>query len=145
MSGAGGPPRWWQMPMTLRMTQGEYRANVTGINIVFGAVLGFVLADTAALSTTDFIVLLLLNAGIVVTILYLGSSPYRLCYGVTAVAMIALLPLVLDDAVAATVPRLQATLGVWTAVVIVVELMPREKPAPYGRDTTERIEADEPE
>ena len=113
------------LPPTLRMTQREYRANIDGMNIVFGAVLGFVLAGVEGASTRDFVAVLLLSAGAVVTILYLGSSPYPVFYGITAIALVALIPSVIDELTNIDIPKLQPTLAVWTAMVILIEILPR--------------------
>lgn len=123
-------PKWYQIPVSVRMTDGEYSANITGMNVVFGAVLGFVLAGTEALDTQQFIYVLLLAAATVVTILYLGSSAYKLFYGVMGTAMVIALPFLLKQMEVGPNPKLQATLGVWLAVVIGLELMPRVKPEP---------------
>ena len=46
--------KWYHFPTTSRLSDGEYEANIQGINIVFGAVLGFVLADASGLPPGDF-------------------------------------------------------------------------------------------
>ncbi len=61
-----------------RTTAEEYRANRDGLHIVFGAVLGFVLAGSETIENLDFAFLLLLSAGAVIAILYLGSSRHGL-------------------------------------------------------------------
>ena len=120
--------KWWRMPPSLAMTEGEYEANVRGMNIVFGAVLGFVLADTSQLPPFDFALVLLLSASVVVTILYLAQSDYKLFYGITAAVAIGWLPFLLDDPLGIPpIPQLQPTLAVWALMVVFVELMPREK------------------
>ncbi|MEP3050562.1 MAG: hypothetical protein ABJP48_11275 [Erythrobacter sp.] len=120
--------KWYKIPPTFRITEREYRANIDGINIVFGAVLGFVLARAENLPTYDFVILLLMSASVVVTILYLGSSQYRLFYGLTTAASIGFLPTLLQDVFEiAAIPQLQATLGTWALMVVMVELLPREE------------------
>lgn len=64
----------------LKMTEREYRANLSGLNIFFGAVLGFVLAGTERMSPLGFALLLTLTASVVVTILYITASKHRLTY-----------------------------------------------------------------
>lgn len=119
---------WYKIPPTLRITSREYRANITGINIVFGAVLGFVLAGTEGLPTQDFMTLLLLSATVVISILYLGSSEYRLFYAVTAAALIAGLPFAITEIMRLDpIPALQPTLAVWAIMIVLVELLPRQK------------------
>lgn len=123
--------KWYKIPMTWRVTEREYRANIDGINIVFGAVLGFVLAGAEELPTYDFVALLFVSAAIAILILYLGSSEYRLFYALAAAASIALLPKFLEKFVTPeSLPKLQATLAVWAFMVLLVELLPREKTDP---------------
>ncbi len=118
---------WYKMPPSFRITEGEYKANVDGINIVFGAVLGFVLVGGEGLPVRDFAALLILSAAIVVMILYLGRSEYKLFYGVmTAVSIIAF-PFIAEDFFKlARVPKLQPTLAIWAFMIVLVEIMPRE-------------------
>lgn len=119
--------KWYALPLTARMSAGEYKANITGLNVVFGAVLGFVLAGAENLSTTNFVFLLLLSSAAVVTILYLGSSDYKLFYAAFAVVIALTLPWLLQKAGLPPVPKLQPTIGTWIAMVVFVELLPREK------------------
>ena len=118
--------KWYKVPTTMRITEGEYEANVRGMNIVFGAVLGFVLAGTNNLPIYDFCVVLFASAVMVATILYLAHSPYKLFYAGLAAAAIYGLPSALDDPMGIEAPaQLQPTLGVWAAMVLLVEMMPR--------------------
>jgi len=110
------------------VSESEYRANLAGLNTFFGAVLGFVLAGIDRLDTMDFAIVLLLTSGIVVTILYISASRWRLLHAATALAFILVLPAVvapiLDSGV--TLPdKLQPTLGVWALMTILVEFYPR--------------------
>ena len=116
------------MPRTFAITKREYRANIEGTNIVFGAVLGFVLVGAEGLPVFDFVALLMMSAAIVVMILYLGSSDYKLFYAVsTAIAIIAL-PFVAEDLFSLTkVPKLQPTLALWGLMILGIELMPQDK------------------
>ena len=121
--------KWYHMPKpNVRMTEREYRANIEGINIVFGAVLGFVLVGAEGLPVRDFIALLLLSVAIVVMILYMGSSEYKLFYTIMAGASIAALPYISEDLFSLThVPKLQPALAVWALMILAVELLPREE------------------
>ena len=129
--------KWWRLPPSSAMTAGEYEANIRGMNILFGAVLGFVLAGTTGLPPLDFALVLLLSATTVVLILYLSQSPYKLFYLALAAFMIAGLPhfieLVLE---LPPIPQLQPTLAIWALMVIGVEIMPRER-AQTSEETTE--------
>ncbi|WP_390550047.1 hypothetical protein [Qipengyuania sp. MTN3-11] len=113
------------------MSEGEYDANIQGINIVFGAVLGFVLADANGLPPGEFAILLFLSAGAVISILYLAHSQYKLFYGAMTAMLIFLLPRILADPLdIPVIPQLQPTLAVWAAMIFSVAIMPRgEEPA----------------
>ena len=122
-------PKWagWA-----RMTLGEYRANLNGLGIFFGAVLGFVMAGTETLGPLDFAVTLFVTASVVITILYVSSSPHRLTYAILAALFIAALPHMLGHLLSAgaKIPdHLQPTLAVWLAITLLVEFLPRERAA----------------
>ena len=120
---------WYKIPLHAHVTEREYRANVDGINIVFGAVLGFVLAGSESLPQTDFMILLFTSASIVISILYLSHSEYKLFYGATTAALIWFLPRITADFLEIeSIPALQPTLAVWATMVLLVELMARHKP-----------------
>jgi hypothetical protein len=120
--------KWYEFPSTLRISDAEYRANINGMNIVFGAVLGFVLAGAEGLPPFDFMIVLFVTALAVILILYLGSTDYSLFYGVLAGLVIIMLPRILDDQLAINpIPYLQPTLIVWAAMVALVEITPRAK------------------
>lgn len=59
------------------MDEREYSASKSGLQIVFGAVLGFVLAGAEAFGPFAFATLLLITSGGVASILYISASPYR--------------------------------------------------------------------
>ena len=127
--------KWYAIPKTMAMTEREYDANIRGMNLVFGAVLGFVLADAGGLPAYDFGIVLLLSASVVVTILYMAHSEYKLFYAGTAIVGIAILPRILADPLGIPpIPQLQPTLAVWTAMVLLVEIMPREKAAGEAKE-----------
>ncbi|WP_298464809.1 hypothetical protein [uncultured Erythrobacter sp.] len=120
--------KWYKIPPSFRITQREYRANIEGMNIVFGAVLGFVLVGAENVEVRDFIGLLVLSSAIVIMILYLGSSEYKLFNAIMAGVSIAFLPYIAVDLFDITeVPKLQPTLAIWALMVLAVELIPREK------------------
>lgn len=130
---------WYKIPSSSRMTFSEYQANVRGMNIVFGAVLGFVLAETSQLPVIDFCIVLAISASMAVLILYLSSSPYKLFYAASTALGIYLLPTVMQEQLQiAPIPRLQPTLAVWAAMVLLVELIPHD--APERTDTKNKEE-----
>lgn len=119
---------WYKIPTQFRVTQREYQANINGMNIVFGAVLGFVLAGAEGLPPADFMFVLFVSALAVILILYLGLTDYILFYGLCAGAMIWALPLILAEQFKVNpIPYLQPTLIVWALMVAVLELSPRQK------------------
>lgn len=112
-----------------RMTHEEYRANINGLNIFFGAVLGFVISGTEAYAGWRFAYFLLLAAGMVISILYITASKHTLLYATYTGVAIAALPLLVREAMDGAVlpPRFQPTLAVWAAMTLFVELLPRDK------------------
>lgn len=121
-----------RVPGWRRLTHAEYRANLNGLGIFFGAVLGFVMAGTETLGTRDFAFTLFFTATLVISILYVNSSANRIAYALLTAGLIAVMPLVLDAALppgAQIPPRLQPTLAVWLAIAVIVELLPRHEPA----------------
>lgn len=118
--------KWYAVPIRVRMSAGEYRANLTGLNVVFGAVLGFVLAGAENLTNGDFVFLLVLSTATVTTIFYLGSSTYKLFYGALGITVAFLLPWLLHQGGLPPIPKLQPTIATWLAMVVLLELMPRE-------------------
>jgi hypothetical protein len=113
----------------MRMTEREYRANIDGLNIFFGAVLGFVLAGSETLDNIWFGVLLAVTAGIVISILYITASAHRLVYSVLALILIVSMSSWLEDFLPGTTsipPKLQPCLLVWALLTMSVEFLPRE-------------------
>lgn len=114
-----------------RMTHSEYRANLNGLNIFFGAVLGVVLAGTETLGQKDFAMTLFISATLVITILYVSSSPHRIGYALLAGIFIAGLPRLLQLLTdgAPVPPHLQPTMAVWLGITLMAEFLPRERAA----------------
>ncbi len=113
-----------------KMTAREYEANLNGLNMFFGAVLGFVLAGTEKLTDLQFGVVLFFLACTVITILFISSSRHRVMYAVLALVYSASFPEMTDyvlrghDLVSG---KLRPTLLVWTAMTIMVEFWARDK------------------
>ena len=117
-----------KLPSALTTTESEYQAHLAAMNTFFGAVLGFVMAGTERLDQFEFAIVLIFVSGIVISILYVSASPYKLLYAVLTVAMVALLPLAIApilDPGEQLPDKLQATLYVWTFISITVEFLPR--------------------
>lgn len=128
--------KWYKIPTSIAINEREYRANLQGINIVFGAVLGFVLARIEGLPPLDFAFTLIACTTVVVLILYLASTDYLLFYTLAAAGAIMVLPEALTRYGIPPIPDLQPTLAAWTVTVLVVELTPRREDAAPSREET---------
>jgi hypothetical protein len=120
---------WLSRVRIPRTTHAEYRANLNGLNIFFGAVLGFVLAGMESLRPFQFGLLLTMISGTVIGILYVSSSRHRLAYTAVTAFMIFELPRWLHFVVQTgeQFPQnLQPTLAVWLGMTAFVEFLPRE-------------------
>jgi len=112
-----------------RMSTGEYQANLNGLNMFFGAVLGIVLAGSEKLSTWQFGLMLVMLSGAVISILYITSSKHRIGYSIYALALSFLIPHIMNLLLRAEglVPdKVRPTLVVWTLMTILVEFWSRE-------------------
>ncbi len=128
--------KWYKLPTSSKMTEGDYRAGLNAMNIVFGAVLGFVLVGGQNLPIPDFIALLSISALLVMMIQSIVLSDYKLFNIIMTAAGIYFLPRLAEDWFAiAEVPKLQPTLAVWAVMAVILELSPREKLA--ANNTTE--------
>lgn len=115
------------------MDHREYRANISGLQIVFGAVLGFVLAGAERFEPFDFGVLLLVTIGAVVSILYISASRRRIFYAVLALGYSLLLPLAVLRITGVQAPeKLAPTLLIWTLFQASIEFLPRRESAMEG-------------
>ncbi|MDL5364314.1 hypothetical protein QSH18_01710 [Xanthomonas sp. NCPPB 2654] len=113
-----------------KMSKDEYQANLNGMNMFFGAVLGLVLAGTEKLNDWQFGVVLTMLAGIVISILFISSSRHRVVYAIYTVVLVLTLPRMADLMLRGhdVIPgKVQPTLIVWTAMTIMVEFWGRER------------------
>jgi len=121
---------WYKIPTSSTMTDGDYRAGLSAMNIVFGAVLGFVLVGGEELPVLDFMALLGISAFVVMLIQAIALSQYTLFNIAMTAASIYFLPDLAEEWFnIAKVPKLQPTLAVWAGMAVLLELSPREKPA----------------
>ncbi len=128
---------WYKLPTSSKLSEGDYRASVNALNIVFGAVLGFVLVGGEGLPIVDFMALLIISALAVMMIQGIVLSEYTLFNVVSTAAIIYFLPLFAEEWFSLTrVPKLQPTLAVWAGMATIIELSPREKLEP---DKTKHI------
>ncbi|MEO1488222.1 MAG: hypothetical protein AAFR88_02135 [Pseudomonadota bacterium] len=124
--------KWYALPTSSTMSDGDYRAGLNAMNIVFGAVLGFVLVGGENLPVLDFMALLGVSALIVMMIQAIALSDYKLFNIAVTAAAIFYLPKVAEDWFnIAEVPKLQPTLAVWATMALILELSPREKLATH--------------
>jgi hypothetical protein len=113
-----------------RLSAGEYQANLSGLNMFFGAVLGLVLAGTEALNDIQFGFVLLGLASVVITILYISSSKRRTSYSGLALLYAVLFPELMEVILRTphAVPgKIRPTLIVWVLLTMLVEFWAREK------------------
>ncbi|HEY1397936.1 hypothetical protein [Roseateles sp.] len=123
-----------------RMSSGEYQANLNGMNMFFGAVLGFVLSGTEKLSAWQFGVLLTALASVVITVLYISSSKHRLMYSLLALFYAATFPEVMSMLLRGPdlVPdKVRPTLLVWIGMTVMVEFWAREKSQEKSQEKSE--------
>ena len=120
--------KWYKIPNGFRMKDGDYRAGLSALNIVFGAVLGFVLVGGENLPIFDFVALLTISAFIVMLIQSIALSEYTL-FSVAATALIIyMLPEVAEDWFSLTrVPKLQPALATWAVMATLLEMSPRDR------------------
>ncbi len=119
---------WYKIPTESKMKDGDYRAGLNALNIVFGAVLGFVLVGGENLPIFDFVALLAISALVVMMIQSIALSEYTLFNVVVTALAIYLLPEIAEEWFSLTrVPKLQPTLATWAVMATILELSPREK------------------
>ena len=116
-----------------KMTSSEYQANLNGLNMFFGAVLGFVLTGTETLNTWQFGFVLMMLASAVILILFISSSNHRLAYSIYALIIALTLPELINfilrgDGLVSD--KFRPTLVVWTLMTILVEFWGRERDKP---------------
>jgi len=112
---------------------GEKAGMVDGLNLFFGALLGANLGTMQGMGLSEYIKLIVLLAGTVVTLRMVSTSERRgrmlLVASVYAVliAAVLLVPGMQPKGLAASdLHRLAATLGVWVAFVLIAELTPMQ-------------------
>jgi len=123
------------MKKLLKNTEGGKAGTIDGLNLFFGALLGANLGTVSGLSLYPYILLILVLAGLVITLRMVSTSPHKgvmagtiLIY-VAALGIVAVVPdfqprgLDLGD-----LHRLIATLVIWVALVLAAEFSPMAKP-----------------
>lgn len=123
-----GRPMTLRMPASLKIPESEYRANLNGLNIFFGAVLGFVIAGVERLNTIQFSWVLFVVSVVVISILYVSASKQRFTYAFVTLFLILGLPTFVRPVVGADYElpnQLQPTLAMWAILAIALELFRR--------------------
>jgi hypothetical protein len=117
-------------------TKREKLGTIDGMNLFFGALLGANLGTIDALPLWDYVQLIVLLAGMVMTIRVVSTSERRVYAAATVVLYVALMTSVLlvptlrpDGLAPGDLQRLIATLVIWLVATLLVEFWPtRESP-----------------
>ena len=124
------------------MTHEEYKANISGLNIFFGAILGVVMADVTISSALEYSLLLAIIASYTIMLLYISASKHRLLHAAmsTAVLLYAWYNIYIGSGFQGvdTVwleQRLLPTLSVWLFMIIFVEFIPRGAPISDNKES----------
>lgn len=117
------------------MTHEEYKANISGLNIFFGAIIGVVMADIETSSTLEYSLILVMLASFIVMLLYISASKHRLFYAAfsAGVLLFAWFEVYLGNGfqnidLTWLQHKLLPTLSVWFAMIISIEFVPRSAP-----------------
>ena len=115
-----------------KMSEKEHGAAITALNIFFGAVIGVSLGNIDAISTKEYILLLMVTSAFVMSILFVSYSHRKVLNAILAVLILGL-AWGLDAVDKSSIdfpPKLLPTLGVWLFLSIVNELWKRsDEPA----------------
>lgn len=137
--GEGTPKRDWLKSAGMRMSAREYRANLEGLNIFFGAILGVVMTDIGDVPPLVYAVVLTSVASFVITIIYITASNQRRTYAIYAALALGGLWSVAHRfgeqyGLSGTHVdrRVIPTLAVWLAMTVMIEFAPRTGNAQTG-------------
>jgi hypothetical protein len=119
-------------------TPGGKAGALDGLNLFFGALLGANLGTLDPLALEEYVKLVILLAGTVVTLRMVSTSERRLyvlvvlaIYAALLVALVTIPGMRPEGMAAGDLHRLVATLAVWVLFVLMSEFSPvREAPAP---------------
>ena len=117
------------------MSHKEYEANMAGINIVFGAMVGVVMGNVNEMEPLDYSIFLALVASFVINLLYISASKHRITYACMGAALLAIAWLLAADIETKFnidpdlfEKRLLPVATVWFLMVSGIEFLPRGKP-----------------
>lgn len=121
----------------IRVTRAERDAYRLAVSLFFGALLGTNLAALDAMRLSNYIAVVAALAALVMGFQLIGAARSRI-YGLWQLSLIAAIIAILwrrRDALLTGVPepavdRLFATLGVWFAAILIIELTPLTKEGP---------------
>ena len=112
-------------------TRREKAGSIDGLNLFFGALLGANLGTLGALELSDYVALIAILAGAVMTLRVFSTSERRgFAWGTLAVYVALVIyhlyfsELRPEGLGAGDVDRLAATLGVWIAAIVITEATP---------------------
>jgi hypothetical protein len=119
-------------------TPGSKAGGIDGLNLFFGALLGANLGTLDPLALDEYVKLVILLAGTVVTLRMVSTSERRLyvfgalgVYAALLVAIVTIPRLQPEGMATGDLHRLVATLAVWLLFVLISEFSPvRDEPAP---------------
>lgn len=119
------------------MTYSEYKANISGINIFFGAIIGVVMAELSLQSPITYSLLLIQVASFIVLVLYISASKHRLYYFFFSVSILLVTWIKVSNRdefygidVVWLENRLLPTLSVWLFMIASIEFFPRDVSKP---------------
>lgn len=117
------------------MSDKEYKANLSGMNIFFGAIIGVVMASYESSSPLLYIAVLMFSASLVIIMLYISASKRRIVYSTMAMLLVGYLWfLALSDSYFFDFDptwlksKYLPTMSAWLAMILFIEFTPRERP-----------------
>lgn len=127
------------MKKLLVNTEGGKAGTLDGLNLFFGALLGANLGTLDHMALYDYVQLIMILAGTVVTVRMISTSEKRgLMLGLIAfyglvLTLMATTPFLRPRGMSPDdVHKLVATLAIWIGFVVITELLPVSKPAAAG-------------
>ena len=108
----------------IKMTEREYEASVTALNIFFGAILGVSLGNLENTTITDYITLLVITSSCVMSILFVSYSKQKISNFFASAGILAAISFIeyIDDGKLNLPPKLIPTLVVWLLLALSTEL-----------------------
>jgi len=122
--------RWnSSLDRSMKMTRREYDASINALNIFFGAVIGITLGGALTKDVADYVIILLMSVGAVISILYISYSE-RKWMGVASLVVSIVCMLLInytssEKGEGIIFPqKLVPTLAVWSIMALITEYIP---------------------